>query len=142
MTPEQIALVQQSYAEVQEHLPALARAFYAHLFALDPEIEALFTTAPEIQQAKFIDELNEIVWSVANLDAFVTRASDLGARHLAYGTRARHYGPVGAALLAALADTLGSAFTDETHEAWSLAYNLVAETMQRGAMDAARSMRG
>ena len=142
MTPEQIALVQQSYATVQDQLPALGNAFYVHLFAAEPDLRALFTTDLALQQTKFTDELSEIVWSVTNLDTFVARATDLGARHLDHGTRARHYAPVGEALLAALADVLGAAFTAETREAWTLAYNLVAETMQRGAMDAARAMRG
>lgn len=142
MTPEQIALVQQSYVQVQDQLPALGHAFYAHLFAAEPELRELFTTDLAVQQAKFTDELSEIVWSVTHLDELVARATELGARHLDYGTRARHYAPVGTALMAALADVLGASFTEETGHAWQLAYNLVAETMQRGAMDAARTMRG
>jgi nitric oxide dioxygenase len=141
MTPEQIALVQQSFASMQDRLPELGRSFYEHLFASDPELRLLFSTDMEIQQVKFTDELSEIVSSVSNLATFVPRARELGARHLEHQTRARHYRPVGVALLAAFEDVLGAELTPETREAWTLAYNLVAETMQQGAADAARRER-
>lgn len=139
MTPEQIALVQSSFAALQDRLPELGNAFYTHLFTTNPELRTLFTTDLRIQQTKFTDELTEIVHSVTNLSTFVERARDLGARHLDYGTRARHYQPVGIALMAALDDLLDDDDTDETLDAWRLAYNLVAETMQQGAADAARA---
>jgi len=60
-----------------------------------------------------------------------TRA--LGARHVAYGVRAADYQTLGTALLAALAAILGDSFAPPTREAWTLAYNLVAETMLEGA---------
>jgi len=60
-----------------------------------------------------------------------TRA--LGARHVAYGVRAADYQTLGTALLAALAAILGDSFDPPTREAWTLAYNLVAETMLEGA---------
>lgn len=47
--------------------------------------------------------------------------------------RAVGYQSVGDALLAALAAVLGDTFDAATREAWTLAYNLVAETMLDGA---------
>ncbi len=144
MTPEQIALVQTSFDHAQDRLDELGAAFYAHLFTAHPEVRTLFSTDPAIQQKKFTDELTEIVSSVHQLPTFVVRAHELGARHLDYHTRARHYVPVGDALIAALTDVLGDDADDDTIGAWRLAYNLVAETMQQGAADAARQrpMRG
>lgn len=139
MTPEQIALVVGSFDAASGRIDQLGRSFYAHLFAAHPELRELFPEDLALQQAKFTDELREIVHAVANLPTFVERARELGAHHLGYGTRARHYQPVGDALLAALDDTLGAELTPETRTAWTLAYNLVAETMQQGAADAARA---
>jgi hemoglobin-like flavoprotein len=132
MTPEQIAAVERTYAEVAGR-GALSERFYAHLFELDPSVRPLFTTDPAVQRAKFEDELGEIVRSITNLDDFVARVVDLGRRHVAYGVRTSHYGTVGTALLDALADTLGNDFTLEVRLAWAQAYDLVAETMMRGA---------
>ena len=50
------------------------------------------------------------------------------------GVRAGHYRVMGESLMAALGAALGPAWTDELAEAWSLAYDLVAETMLQGAL--------
>jgi hypothetical protein len=65
--------------------------------------------------------------------ATVTHTRALGARHTGYGVRATHYQTLGDALLAALAAILGDTFDAPTRQAWTLAYNLVAETMLEGA---------
>jgi hemoglobin-like flavoprotein len=132
MTPEQITAVQRTFAQVADD-PALSERFYERLFELDPSVRPLFTTDPVEQRQKFRDELGEIVRSITDLDGFVTRALDLGSRHVDYGVRTGHYTTVGTALLGALADTLGDDFTPDVLAAWAQAYDLVAETMMRGA---------
>jgi hemoglobin-like flavoprotein len=132
MTPEQVALTQQSYAAVADRLDELGRRFYENLFSTNPELRPMFTTDLAIQQGKFTDQLTEIISSISRLDTFVDEARALGKRHVDYGVRARHYAPVGAALIAAFADVLGDDFTPDVRDAWQLAYNLVAETMQQG----------
>jgi nitric oxide dioxygenase len=141
MTPEQIARVQQSYLDLQDRLDVLGARFYARLFEANPELRALFSVEIPVQQVKFTDELAEIVASISQLDSFLGRAHELGVRHLDYGTRARHYAPVGEALLGALIEVGGDDLDEDTREAWRLAFNLVAEAMQQGAADAARRSR-
>lgn len=134
MTPEQVREVQASYASLDEDgLSRLAVSFYDHLFGAHPEVRSLFSREPALQRQKFIDELTEIVHAISNLSTFVKRTAELGARHVPYGARTIHYGQVGEALLAALAEQLGPAYTPDLQEAWTLAYNLVAETMMQGA---------
>jgi hemoglobin-like flavoprotein len=141
MTPEQVALVQRSFTDLVERQQsdAMATRFYERLFFLDPDIESLFSTDPAIQRAKFVDELEAIVWAISNLGTLLERTHQLGANHVAYGVATRHYRTVGEALLTALADTLGDAFTPELADAWRVAYNLVAETMMQGADQVDRS---
>ena len=139
MTPEQIALVQGSYRALAEldQADALAEAFYQRLFAIDPAVEPLFSTDPAVQRAKFVEELGAIVWAISNLDRLLERTHDLGARHVGYGVVSSQYRTVGEALLWALAEAGGDSFTPELAEAWTMAYNLVAETMMHGADEAA-----
>ena len=59
--------------------------------------------------------------------------SEPGTPATGYGVRATHYQILGEALLAALAAILGDTFDAPTRQAWTLAYNLVAETMLEGA---------
>ncbi len=133
MTPEQITLVQSSFERLGPQVPAMATRFYQELFGRDPALRAQFTTDLAEQEAKFADKLTEIVRAIPRLDELLAHTRALGARHLGYGVRASDYQTVGAALLAALAAILGDSFDAPTRLAWTLAYNLVAETMLEGA---------
>lgn len=136
MTPEQIALVQSSFARVGPDLPVLATRFYRELFARDPSLRPLFTTDLTLQKIRFAVKLTEIVESIPRLDELLSHTRALGARHAGYGVRVANYQTVGDALLAALCGTLGDSFDQATHEAWISAFSLVAETMLQGAADA------
>jgi len=133
MTPEQISLVQSSFERLGPELPSMATRFYEELFALEPGLRPLFTTDLALQEVRFADKLTEIVRAMPSLDELLGHTRALGARHVSYGVRAPDYQTVGAALLAALAAVLGEGFDAPTREAWTLAYNLVAETMLEGA---------
>ena len=136
MTPEQITLVQSSYERVGSELPALATRFYQELFRRDPALRALFTTDMALQKVRFSDKLSEIVRAIPRLDELLAHTRALGARHVGYGVRVADYQTVGDSLIAALAAVLGDGFDAETHEAWHIAYNLMAETMLEGAASA------
>jgi nitric oxide dioxygenase len=133
MTPEQITLVQSSFRRLGPQLPAMTTRFYQELFRRDPALRPLFTTDPAEQEAKFAAKLTEIVQAMPRLDELLTQTRALGARHVGYGVRVGDYQTVGDALLAALAAVLGDSFDAPTRKAWTLAYNLVAETMLAGA---------
>jgi nitric oxide dioxygenase len=136
MTPEQVALVKSSFAEMGPQTSALAVRFYERLFEVAPPVRTLFSQDPAVQESVFVSELGVIVSSISRFDAFVARARDLGVRHAAYGITYLDYETAGRVLLETLADTLGPAFTDELQEAWRLAFDLMAETMMQGAADA------
>jgi hemoglobin-like flavoprotein len=133
MTPEQIALVQSSFQRLGPELPAMTTRFYQELFSRDPSLRALFTTDRALQEAKFAEKLTEIVRTIPRLDDLLGLTRELGARHVSYGVRVSYYPIVGDALLTALGVVLGNRFDAATREAWSVGYNLVAETMLEGA---------
>ena len=133
MTPEQIALVQSSFERLGPLRPAMAARFYEELFAEHPDLRALFTTDMAEQEVKFAEKLALIVRAMPRLAELLIHTQSLGARHVGYGVRTADYQSVGEALLAALAAVLGDAFDAETREAWTVGYNLVAETMLDGA---------
>jgi hemoglobin-like flavoprotein len=129
MTPEQVAVVRSSYKLLGSDATSMAEDFYGRLFAADASTRALFSDGPEIMAVKFTAELDAIVEAIVSFDEFRSRVADLGARHAAYGVRARHYPAVGEALVASLAAHLGERWDEELEAAWRRAYNLVAETM-------------
>jgi hemoglobin-like flavoprotein len=136
VTPEQITLVQASFARLEPELPALATRFYQELFGRNPALSALFTTDLAVQEVRFAEKLAEIVRAMPRLGELLGHTRALGARHAGYGVRAADYRAVGDALLTALAAVLGDSFDAPTREAWDIAYNLVAETMLEGAASA------
>ncbi len=135
MTPDQLALVQSSYAALGADASAMAVDFYRRLFAADSSTRALFTDGPEIMALKFTAELEAIVEAITSFDEFRSRVDALGARHADYGVQTEHYRAVGDALIGALAARLHRAWDPALEAAWRRAYNLVAEVM----MDAQRA---
>jgi nitric oxide dioxygenase len=130
VTPEDLALVEATFAAVLPQSQALAASFYKRLFATSPELRPLFPANMGLQHQKLADELAAIVEAISDVDRLLQRTGSLGQRHRAHGVKPSHYRLVGDALLGALGDELGEAWTAETARAWSLAYRLVAEAMQ------------
>ena len=136
MTPEQIALVEQSLTDLAADFDQVAADFYERLFSAAPETMELFSRDPIEQRRLFAAELRTIGFSIREFEAFKHEVRALGVRHRGYGVRAAHYRTAGPHLLAALAAASGDAWTPAVAEAWRLAYNLVAETMMEAAAGA------
>jgi len=114
----------------------LMDVFYARLFAAAPAVRPLFPTDMQRQKTMLLGALVLLRKSLRDLDAIVPKLRELGARHVAYGTRAEHYPVVGGALIAAMAELAGDAWQPVHERAWSGAFEIVASTMLAGAADA------
>lgn len=120
--------LQIAYAALQPAAPAFAAAFYRHLFTLEPELQRI-CRGDERARRWLLATLDELIatldtWALA---ARYTRA--LGAGLAQRGLQQRHYTSIGVALLAALHDELGAAFTLEQQIAWARTYAALAEMM-------------
>jgi hemoglobin-like flavoprotein len=136
MSPEQKALVKETWRKIMPVADAAARLFYDRLFELDETTRPLFkTTDLAEQRRKLIQALTTVVQGLDQLDALVPTIADLGRRHAQFGVRHAHYDAVGAALLWTLEQGLGSGWTPEVKVAWSGAYALVADVMRTAAAD-------
>jgi nitric oxide dioxygenase len=139
MTPDQIRLVQASFAPVAALGDAAAMLFYTRLFELDPALRPMFPSAGmEGQSKKLMAMLTVAVHSLTNAGALVPALQSLGRRHAGYGVEPRHYDTVGAALLDTLAAALGEGFDERTRAAWTSAFVLIATTMQDAAAEIRR----
>src|SRR5690606_4628495 len=133
MTPKQIDLVRDSWAKVVPIADQAAATFYARLFELDPSLQALFRSDIEAQGRKLMSMIGTVVANLRNLSTLVPAIEDPGHRYCGYGVKPAHYDTVGPALLWTLETGLGDACTDETREAWTRAYVILAEVMQSAA---------
>ncbi len=133
MTPQQVTLIQTSWAAVLPIQDTAAGLFYQRLFVLDPSVRPMFKGDLAGQGKKLMQALGFIVNSLTRLDELVPVAQDMARRHVGYGVQAEHYDTVGTALLWTLEQGLGSAFTDETRDAWATAYGTLAGVMKEAA---------
>ncbi|MBK1634810.1 globin domain-containing protein [Rhodovulum adriaticum] len=112
------------------------RAFYAHLFRIDPGTRSLFKTDINLQARKLVDTMTFIVDHLDDLDTLFPAAKDLARRHVAYGVTAQQYASVGAALIATLKQLMGPAFTPEDEAAWTAIYGTLSNHMIASAYGA------
>ena len=134
MTAEQVGLLADSWSVLAHRRADIAAAFYQVLFDRYPQLRPLFArTEMRAQYEKFAGMVDEIVALRNEPRQVVRNAVLLGQRHARYGVTREHYAPAGAALLQALGDALGPAFTPAVREAWSEGYLLVSAIMVRAA---------
>ena len=130
MTPDQVALVQDSFAKVVPIKEAAAGLFYNRLFEIDPTTPPLFAQSDRtLQGQKLMATLGSVVAGLTRLETVVPAAEALARRHVGYGVTEAMYGSVGAALLWTLGQGLGEGFTPEVEAAWAAAYGLLTGAM-------------
>ena len=129
MTPEQVALVQQSFAKVAPISEAAAVMFYDRLFEVAPAVRAMFPADMTEQRKKLMATLAVVVNGLSSLESILPAASALAQRHVAYGAKAEHYPVVGSALLWTLEKGLGADWTDDVADAWTTAYDTLSGFM-------------
>jgi hemoglobin-like flavoprotein len=133
MTPDQVKLVQDSFAKVAPIADTAADLFYDRLFTIAPEVRTLFPDDLSEQKQKLMQMLATAVTNLHQVDQILPAVEDLGRRHVAYGVTDKMYEPVGAALLWTLGQGLGDAFTPPLKEAWTETYMTLAGVMQNAA---------
>jgi hemoglobin-like flavoprotein len=132
--PLNVALLENSFAQVKSKGTQLTETFYALLFADYPEVQPLFANTSMATQSQHL--FQSLVFTVDHLrktDELVNALKGLGTRHVQYGVLPLHYPMVGSSLLKAFEATLGAAWTPDVHQAWTEAYGVVAQLMLEGA---------
>ncbi len=128
-----VRLIRESYAQVAPQAEEATRFFYAMLFAIAPATRELFAANMEVQRSRFWRALVHIVQNVDRAEELVPFLHQLGRDHRKFGVLAQHYDAMGTALLTALAQFAGPAWTAPVEKAWRDAYGLIAKTMQEAA---------
>jgi hemoglobin-like flavoprotein len=129
MTPDQVKLIQDSFAKVAPISEQAAVLFYDRLFEIASQVKAMFPDDMTEQRRKLMMMLAAVVNGLGNLESILPAASALATRHVGYGAKAEHYPVVGTALLWALEQGLGDGWTPELAEAWSTAYGTLSGYM-------------
>jgi hemoglobin-like flavoprotein len=136
MTADQISMVQTSFKKVVPIADTAADLFYDRLFEIAPDVRSMFPDDITDQKKKLIAMLATAVTNLHQVEAILPAVENLGKRHVAYGVTAKHYEPVGAALLWTLEQGLGPDFTPPVKAAWTEAYMTLSGAMQGAAASA------
>jgi hemoglobin-like flavoprotein len=129
MTPEQIKLIKQSFANVLPLSDQVAALFYGRLFEIAPSLKPLFRGDMAVQGRKLMATLAVVVNGLDELDTVLPAASALAKRHVSYGVEQGHYVIVGEALLWTLERGLGEQWTADLADAWTSAYGMLSRFM-------------
>ena len=137
MNPDQIAIVRGVWPAVAADAATLASHFYRRLFEIDHGTARLFAHVDmDAQRKKLVQMLSVVVASLDDPDRLLNAVGALGKRHVHYGVEDHHFDSVGEALIDALREVLGKAFTPDVQGAWLEAYTLVASVMRRALVRA------
>ena len=90
MTPEQVNLVQQSFAKVAPISEQAAVLFYDRLFEVAPAARAMFPADMTEQRKKLMGTLAVVVNGLGDLGSVLPAASALAKRHVSYGAKPEH----------------------------------------------------
>ncbi len=135
MTPEQVKLVQNSFAKVEPIAGTAADLFYDRLFEIAPDVRPMFPDDLSEQKTKLMDMLGTAVNNLHQVETIIPAVEELGRKHVGYGVKDEHYNHVGSALLWTLEKGLASDFTPLVKEAWTDTYGTLAGVMQKAAAE-------
>ena len=123
-------LIEDSFARVRASSDAFGRRFYELLFEAHPEFRAMFRAGTEHLIPKLAATLALVV---VNLDApqrIGPTLRALSSRHAGIGVDERDYAPFMAALIEAIAGSVGDLWSTETELAWERALEGVLAAMR------------
>src|ERR1700722_14642180 len=99
MTPDQVKVVQDSFAKVVTISETAAVLFYDRLFEIAPAVKAMFPADMTAERRKLMMILAAVVKGIGDLPSILPAASALSPRHVSSGAKSEHYPVVGSALL-------------------------------------------
>jgi hemoglobin-like flavoprotein len=133
-----VALLQSSFLKLEPQAQEFSDTFYRILLNKYPRLRPLFSeTDMEKQKVKLIESLKLVMVNVYNTEALTSILKNLGKRHVQYGAVLTDYPLIGDALLQSLDRHLGADWTPDVKETWTMAYQMIADTMTAGAREVA-----
>ena len=132
MTPERLARLRHSFAEVSAQPRALAARFYEELFTAAPRLRPLFPADMTSLQGHFEAALALVIRNLEEVTALHDSLRDLGAAHVRWGAKPEDYFIVRDAIVRAIRSA-STAWTDELEGDWRRAITAIAVPMLQGA---------
>lgn len=124
-----VATIKATVPAVKAHAEQITQCFYPLMFERYPEVIPYFNQSHQGTGSQARALANAVVAYGANIDALGNldaAVSRIVHKHCALGIQPHQYDIVGECLLAAIAEVLGEAATEEVLAAWGAAYGQLA----------------
>ncbi len=141
MTPEQLRLVQRSFAAIEPFADRIGTSFYARLFEMTPQIRphsdlqplqrALMSFLGQFATRQLRSLLTLPVTAGPNPEVSIPGIAALAQQHAQYGIGPEHFAAAPAALFWSFEQHTGQQLDHETADAWSAAFDVIATSMAR-----------
>ncbi|KAK0385572.1 hypothetical protein NLU13_6750 [Sarocladium strictum] len=132
LTPAQAAIVKSTAPLLKEHGEKITTLFYRNMIGTHPELNNVFNRTSQATGAQPRALAHAVFAYAAHIDdlgALSSAVARMADKHVSLGIQPEQYPIVGHHLIAAVAEVLGDAVTPEVAEAWTNAYNMLANIL-------------
>lgn len=132
MTKEQKQLITATVPVLKENGVLLTKHFYQRMFEHNPELKNMFNMGNQEsgkQQTALAMAVLAYAENIANPGVLMPVVDRIGHKHVSLDIRPEHYQIVGRHLIASIQEVLGEAATPGIVDAWTVAYQQLADLM-------------
>jgi len=130
LTDKHIDIIKSTIPLLENAGPALTGHFYQRMFSHNPELQDIFNMANQHsgrQQVALFEAIAAYAKNIENLAVLTTAVERIAQKHTSFNIKAPHYAIVGHHLIETLRELASEAFTAEVEEAWTAAYQFLAQ---------------
>lgn len=131
LSQETIAAVKETIPLINEESENVTTRMYEILFSKYPETKPLFDNADKDQHKKLAGAIAAFAANIDNLAVLGKAVEKMAQSHVITQVKPIHYPMVADALITAMGDVLGTAFTQERKNAWVEAYTFLANVLMQ-----------
>lgn len=132
MNNEQKQFITATVPILKEHGVLLTKHFYNRMFTHNPELKNMFNMGNQEsgkQQTALAMAVLAYAENIANPGILMPVVDRIGHKHVSLDIRPEHYQIVGKHLIASIKEVLGEGATPEILDAWTAAYQQLADLM-------------
>lgn len=131
LSQETIAAVKETIPLINQESENVTTRMYEILFSKYPQTKPLFDNADKDQHKKLAGAIAAFAGNIDNLAVLGNAVEKMAQSHVMTQVKPIHYPMVADALITAMGDVLGGAFTPERKNAWVEAYTFLANVLMQ-----------
>lgn len=131
LSVETIVSIKETIPLINQEAENVTTRMYEILFSKYPETKPLFENAESDQHKKLAGAIAAFAGNIDNLGALGNAVEKMAKTHVLTNVMPMHYPMVADALITAMHDVLGDAFTEDRKTAWIEAYTFLANILMQ-----------